>query len=111
VRSRPSDNPQKAARALKPIILNVDEPARGVVVGARVEARNNLFDLAKSGLAARIVSSLALRRFNLPRRKSISFQSAKTCAINYIYCLRRPPSRRPAWGAPPLVFVFCNVTP
>ena len=43
--------------ALRPKILIVDEPTRGIDVGSKVEVHNLLFDLAKSGIAVVVISS------------------------------------------------------
>ncbi len=43
--------------ALKPRILIVDEPTRGIDVGAKIEVHNILFEMAKSGVAVLVVSS------------------------------------------------------
>ena len=43
--------------ALRPKILIVDEPTRGIDVGSKVEVHNLLFDLAKSGIAVIVISS------------------------------------------------------
>jgi ABC-type sugar transport system ATPase subunit len=43
--------------ALRPKVLIVDEPTRGIDVGAKVEVHNLLFELAKSGVAVIAISS------------------------------------------------------
>jgi ABC-type sugar transport system ATPase subunit len=43
--------------ALRPKILIVDEPTRGIDVGSKIEVHNLLFDLAKSGIAVIVISS------------------------------------------------------
>jgi len=43
--------------ALKPKILIVDEPTRGIDVGSKVEVHNLLVDMAKSGIAVMVISS------------------------------------------------------
>ncbi|MFM8748122.1 MAG: sugar ABC transporter ATP-binding protein [Aestuariivirga sp.] len=43
--------------ALRPRVLIVDEPTRGIDVGAKVEVHNLLIDLAKSGIAIVVISS------------------------------------------------------
>jgi ABC-type sugar transport system ATPase subunit len=43
--------------ALKPKILIVDEPTRGIDVGSKVEVHNLLIDMAKSGIAVIVISS------------------------------------------------------
>jgi len=43
--------------ALKPRILIVDEPTRGIDVGSKVEVHNLLIDMAKSGIAVIVISS------------------------------------------------------
>jgi ABC-type sugar transport system ATPase subunit len=43
--------------ALRPKILIVDEPTRGVDVGSKVEVHNLLIEMAKSGIAVIVVSS------------------------------------------------------
>jgi ABC-type sugar transport system ATPase subunit len=43
--------------ALRPKVLIVDEPTRGIDVGAKVEVHNLLIDLAKSGIAIVVISS------------------------------------------------------
>jgi inositol transport system ATP-binding protein len=43
--------------ALKPKILIVDEPTRGIDVGAKIEVHNILVEMAKSGVAVLVVSS------------------------------------------------------
>ena len=43
--------------ALRPKILIVDEPTRGIDVGAKVEVHNLLFDLANAGIAIVAISS------------------------------------------------------
>ena len=43
--------------ALKPKILIVDEPTRGIDVGAKIEVHNILFEMAKAGVAVLVVSS------------------------------------------------------
>ncbi len=43
--------------ALRPKVLIVDEPTRGIDVGAKVEVHNLLFELARSGIAVIAISS------------------------------------------------------
>ena len=43
--------------ALRPKVLIVDEPTRGIDVGAKVEVHNLLFELAASGIAIIVISS------------------------------------------------------
>ena len=43
--------------ALRPKVLIVDEPTRGVDVGAKVEVHNLLFEMAASGIAIIVISS------------------------------------------------------
>ena len=43
--------------ALRPKILIVDEPTRGIDVGAKVEVHSLLFDLANAGIAIIAISS------------------------------------------------------
>ena len=43
--------------ALRPKILVVDEPTRGIDVGSKVEVHNLLVDMAKSGIAVIVISS------------------------------------------------------
>jgi inositol transport system ATP-binding protein len=43
--------------ALRPKVLIVDEPTRGIDIGAKVEVHNLLFELAKSGIAVIAISS------------------------------------------------------
>ena len=43
--------------ALRPKILIVDEPTRGIDVGSKVEVHNLLVDMAKSGIAVIVISS------------------------------------------------------
>ena len=43
--------------ALRPKILIVDEPTRGIDVGAKVEVHNLLIEMAKSGIAVIVISS------------------------------------------------------
>jgi inositol transport system ATP-binding protein len=43
--------------ALRPKVLIVDEPTRGIDVGAKVEVHNLLFDMARSGIAVIAISS------------------------------------------------------
>src|SRR5208283_934307 len=43
--------------ALRPKILIVDEPTRGIEVGSKVEVHNLLIEMAKSGIAVIVVSS------------------------------------------------------
>jgi inositol transport system ATP-binding protein len=54
-------NQQKVALArwlaLRPKVLIVDEPTRGIDVGAKVEVHNLLFDMARSGIAVIAISS------------------------------------------------------
>jgi inositol transport system ATP-binding protein len=43
--------------ALRPKVLIVDEPTRGIDVGAKVEVHNLLFEMARSGIAILAISS------------------------------------------------------
>jgi inositol transport system ATP-binding protein len=43
--------------ALRPSVLIVDEPTRGIDVGAKVEVHNLLIDMAKNGIAIIVISS------------------------------------------------------
>ena len=43
--------------ALRPKILIVDEPTRGIDVGSKIEVHNQLIGLAKSGIAVIVISS------------------------------------------------------
>jgi inositol transport system ATP-binding protein len=43
--------------ALRPKILIVDEPTRGIDIGSKVEVHNLLIELAKSGIAVIVISS------------------------------------------------------
>ena len=43
--------------ALRPSVLIVDEPTRGIDVGAKVEVHNLLIDMAKEGIAIIVISS------------------------------------------------------
>ena len=43
--------------ALRPKVLIVDEPTRGIDVGAKVEVHNLLFELANAGIAIIAISS------------------------------------------------------
>jgi inositol transport system ATP-binding protein len=43
--------------ALRPGVLIVDEPTRGIDVGAKVEVHNLLIDMAKNGIAIIVISS------------------------------------------------------
>ena len=43
--------------ALRPKILIVDEPTRGIDVGSKVEVHNLLIEMAKSGIAVIVISS------------------------------------------------------
>ncbi len=43
--------------ALRPKVLIVDEPTRGIDIGAKVEVHNLLFDMARSGIAVIAISS------------------------------------------------------
>lgn len=43
--------------ALRPKVLIVDEPTRGIDVGAKVEVHNLLFEMAASGIAIIVISS------------------------------------------------------
>jgi len=43
--------------ALRPSVLIVDEPTRGIDVGAKVEVHNLLIEMAKSGIAIIVISS------------------------------------------------------
>jgi ABC-type sugar transport system ATPase subunit len=43
--------------ALRPSVLIVDEPTRGIDVGAKVEVHNLLIEMARSGIAILVISS------------------------------------------------------
>ena len=43
--------------ALRPKILIVDEPTRGIDIGSKVEVHNLLIDMAKAGIAVIVISS------------------------------------------------------
>ncbi|MGL4527032.1 MAG: ATP-binding cassette domain-containing protein, partial [Aestuariivirga sp.] len=43
--------------ALRPRVLIVDEPTRGIDVGAKVEVHNLLFKMAEQGIAIIVISS------------------------------------------------------
>jgi inositol transport system ATP-binding protein len=43
--------------ALKPKVLIVDEPTRGIDVGAKAEVHQLLFDMARAGVAVIVISS------------------------------------------------------
>ncbi len=43
--------------ALRPKVLIVDEPTRGIDVGAKVEVHNLLFQMAEAGIAIIVISS------------------------------------------------------
>jgi inositol transport system ATP-binding protein len=43
--------------ALKPKILIVDEPTRGIDIGSKVEVHNLLIEMAKQGIAVIVISS------------------------------------------------------
>ena len=43
--------------ALRPRVLIVDEPTRGIDVGAKVEVHNLLFQMAEAGIAIIVISS------------------------------------------------------
>jgi inositol transport system ATP-binding protein len=43
--------------ALRPRVLIVDEPTRGIDVGAKVEVHNLLFEMARTGIAVIVISS------------------------------------------------------
>jgi inositol transport system ATP-binding protein len=43
--------------ALRPKILIVDEPTRGIDVGSKVEVHNLLIEMAKQGIAVIVISS------------------------------------------------------
>jgi inositol transport system ATP-binding protein len=43
--------------ALRPKILIVDEPTRGIDIGSKVEVHNLLVEMAKSGIAVLVISS------------------------------------------------------
>jgi len=57
--------------ALRPKVLIVDEPTRGIDVGAKVEVHNLLFEMANAGIAIIAISSVlrfgACRRICIPR--------------------------------------------
>jgi inositol transport system ATP-binding protein len=43
--------------ALRPSVLIVDEPTRGIDVGAKVEVHNLLIEMARTGIAIIVISS------------------------------------------------------
>ena len=43
--------------ALQPKVLIVDEPTRGIDIGAKVDVHNLLFEMARSGIAVIAISS------------------------------------------------------
>jgi inositol transport system ATP-binding protein len=43
--------------ALRPKVLIVDEPTRGIDIGAKVEVHNLLFEMAETGIAVVAISS------------------------------------------------------
>jgi inositol transport system ATP-binding protein len=43
--------------ALRPKILIVDEPTRGIDIGSKVEVHNLLVEMAKTGIAVLVISS------------------------------------------------------
>jgi len=47
--------------ALRPKILIVDEPTRGIDIGAKVEVHNLLIEMAKQGIAVIVISSRIAR--------------------------------------------------
>lgn len=61
VRNLSGGNQQKVVLArwlaLRPKVLIVDEPTRGIDVGAKVEVHNLLFEMAASGIAIVVISS------------------------------------------------------
>lgn len=61
VRNLSGGNQQKIVLArwlaLRPKVLIVDEPTRGIDVGAKVEVHNLLFEMAASGIAIIVISS------------------------------------------------------
>jgi inositol transport system ATP-binding protein len=59
--------------ALRPTVLIVDEPTRGIDVGAKVEVHNLLFELATSGIAVIAISS------ELPEVLAISDRIVTMC--------------------------------
>ncbi|MFO1055409.1 MAG: sugar ABC transporter ATP-binding protein [Dongiaceae bacterium] len=59
--------------ALRPTVLIVDEPTRGIDVGAKVEVHNLLFELAGSGIAVIAISS------ELPEVLAISDRIVTMC--------------------------------
>jgi len=52
--------------ALRPKVLIVDEPTRGIDVGAKVEVHNLLFQMAASGIAIVVISSELPRSSRCP---------------------------------------------
>jgi inositol transport system ATP-binding protein len=59
--------------ALKPMVLIVDEPTRGIDVAAKVEVHNLLFELAEAGIAVIAISS------ELPEVLAISDRIVTMC--------------------------------
>jgi inositol transport system ATP-binding protein len=59
--------------ALRPTVLIVDEPTRGIDIGAKVEVHNLLFELAGSGIAVIAISS------ELPEVLAISDRIVTMC--------------------------------
>jgi inositol transport system ATP-binding protein len=61
VRNLSGGNQQKVVLArwlaLRPKVLIVDEPTRGIDIGAKVEVHNLLFQMAASGIAIVVISS------------------------------------------------------
>jgi inositol transport system ATP-binding protein len=62
--------------ALRPNVLIVDEPTRGIDIGAKVEVHNLLFEMAHSGIAIVVISSelpeiLAIRTGSSPCREGV----------------------------------------
>jgi inositol transport system ATP-binding protein len=76
--------------ALRPKILIVDEPTRGIDIGSKVEVHNLLIEMAKSGIAVIVISSelpeiLAVSdRIVTMREGRVTGQIARTAATQEI---------------------------
>jgi inositol transport system ATP-binding protein len=62
--------------ALKPRVLIIDEPTRGVDIGAKAEVHQILFDLAASGVAVIVISSDLPELLELADRISVLHEGA-----------------------------------